>query len=479
MLDALHALYRQWCGAAPEHWEILPLSGSDRRYVRLHGPGGTVMGTWHSHHAENFAFVSFARHFREKGIPVPQIFAENLAEGVYLQEDLGDRSLLDMLHAERLLLEAEQQPEQTLAFYQMALRELARIQVVGGEGLDWSLCQHGTVFDRLGVLFDLNYFKYYFVKPHKIAFDELALERDFLALADFLLEGTGEHFLYRDFQARNILVKDEKVWFIDFQGGKKGPLGYDVASLLYQAKAALSEPLRERLLNDYLEALRQWMPVDEGHFRAKYRGFVLLRGLQVLGSYGFRGLFERRKHFLDSIPYGLDNLRLWLAGPGVPIDMPELRKVVQALCAPEITARYASKQAGPEGRADVQVSVFSFSYKKGLPEGHPEHGGGFVFDCRGIDNPGRQEAFRSQTGLDAPVADYLRTQTEMPAFLEDVYRLVDRHFENFRSRGHDYFSVWFGCTGGRHRSVFAANALGQHFREKYGLDVVVRHREQE
>jgi aminoglycoside/choline kinase family phosphotransferase len=240
------------------------------------------MGTWHRHDAENRAFVSFARHFREKGLPVPEILAENLAEGVYLQEDLGDLSLLDLWLEQRRGLPAGEWPEQATAYYRQSLRELARLQVTGGEGLDWNLCQHGSVFDRQGVLFDLYYFKYYFLKPHKVDFDEQSLERDFEALANYLLEGPSDFFLYRDFQARNILVKDGRVRFIDFQGGKKGPLGYDVASLLDQAKADLPEALRESLLDGYLAELRQWTSVDEADFRARYRGFVLLRGLQVL-----------------------------------------------------------------------------------------------------------------------------------------------------------------------------------------------------
>ncbi len=476
MLDALQALYGQWCGAAPDRCETLPLSGSDRRYVRLGGPGGTVMGTWHRHDAENRAFVSFARHFRAQGLPVPEILADNLDQGVYLQEDLGDDSLLDRLLEERRGLPSGAEPERALDLYRQALRELARLQVTGGDGLDWSLCQHGDLFDRQAVLSDLNYFKYYFLKPHKVEFDERALENDFEALSAFLLQGPGEFFLYRDFQARNILVKDERVRFIDFQGGKKGPLGYDVASLLYQAKADLPETVREKLLDGYLVALRELVAVDEADFRERFRGFVLLRGLQVLGSYGFRGLFEKRRHFLDSIPYGLENIRRWLSGPALPIPMPELLRSLSGLCSPEIAGRYAPPLRKEEASV-VHVEVMSFSYKKGLPDGHPEHGGGFVFDCRGIDNPGRSPEFRPLTGLDAPVADFLRARTEMPAFLEAVFALVDRHFENFRTRGHDRFSVWFGCTGGRHRSVFAANALSEHFRKKYGVEVALRHRE--
>lgn len=470
----LNDLYFQAFGQFPTTSQSLPKAGSDRRYFRMGGVGQPqVIGTHHTDTEENRLFVKMAQHFHAQGHPVPEVLAEDLANGVYLQSEGGEEGLLDFLLREKKENEGRV-TEASTKLYQKSLSELARLQTQGLKGMDLEL-EH---FDQQALLFDLHYFKYYFLKMNKVSFNEGLLEKDFQALTQWLSDAPGEFFLYRDFQARNILVNQKgEVTFIDFQGGKKGPLAYDVASLLFQAKAQLPQALREALLDYYLGEVKQYTTINEQEFKQQYNGFVLMRFLQVMGSYGFRGLHERREYFLGSIPQGLDNIAWWLQNVQLPIELPELRRVMAVISSPEFAQRFAPIKANEQTK--LKVLIRSFSYRRGYPPDESGHGGGYCFDCRGLHNPGRYAPYVHLTGHDMPVQEFLRTQSRMEEFLPHVRAIADISIEDYLSRGLDSLAFNFGCTGGRHRSVFAAEQLAAHIRSKYGVEVDVRHIERE
>lgn len=471
--EALERLFTTWSGRQPEEVIALPLSGSDRRYYRLVGHGRQAIGVLNPHAQENSTFVQFSRHFRQHGVPVPEIYAVDAASDTYLQEDLGNTSLLELLQKNRVGNEVS--PE-ALALYRQALEQLVRMQVVAAKDLDFSLCFPRRAFDRQSMHWDLNYFKYFFLKLSGVAFDEQALEVDFQRLAAYLMDTGTDYFMFRDFQARNIMVRDGKPWFIDYQGGRQGALQYDLASLLFQAKANLPHAVREQLLDHYLDALEREQPVDRRAFREYYLGYVLIRTLQVLGAYGFRGFFERKQHFLDSIPFALNNLSWLQREARLPIDLPELYRVMAAL--PEAPRLAHLSKSWPEAN-QLTVRVHSFSYKKGIPQDPSGNGGGFVFDCRGLHNPGRYAPYKKLTGRDQPVIDFLRTQSEIEPFLQNVFQTVFPSIENYLDRGFSHLMVSFGCTGGQHRSVYSADRFAQEVRRKYGVTVELSHIEQE
>ena len=468
----LSALFEQWAGEVPTL--VLPLapSGSDRIYYRLQSKNKLAVGAYNPHPRENEAFVYFSRHFRAKDLPVPDIYAEDLSQDIYLQEDLGATTLYSYL-----LQKGDYFPDYLVRIYRRVVEQLARLQVIGGEGLDYDKCFPRTHFDRQSMLWDFNYFKYYFLRLAHVPFDEQALEEDAHRLADFLLEADTDHFMFRDFQTRNIMIKGGEPIFIDYQGGRRGALQYDLASLLYQAKANVPEDIREDLLQHYLDALAGITSVDRAAFIKHYYGYVFMRCIQVLGAYGFRGLYERKAHFLQSIPFALRNIKWLLDHDKLPIQLPELQRALRELIE--------SKQFEPFDKIKASaslltVSVNSFSYKvTGVPEDPSGNGGGFVFDCRFIHNPGRYEPYKKLTGRDEPVINFLKHHSEMDDYLEDIYRIVDQAVEDYIDRSFTHLQVNFGCTGGQHRSVYAADSLARHLEEKYGIEVVLKHIEQE
>lgn len=474
-LDILSRLYREWAGKEATSIQALPLAGSDRRYYRLGDGAGTVIGVVSPDLAENRAFVSFSRHFRAKGAPVPEMYHESADLTAYLQQDLGDVSLLGRLDAMRRQSPGGF-PSAAVPLYGQALTDLAQMQIIGGQGLDYSLCVPRSDFDKQSIRWDLNYFKYYFLRAIKVPHDEQALEDDFEALANWLLETDCSHFMFRDFQARNIMLVGDKPYFIDYQGGRRGALQYDVASLLYQAKADLPEALRDQLLEHYMDAAGQFLRIDREAFRAHYRGYVLIRTLQVLGSYGFRGFFERRPHFLDSIPYALDNVRQILDGPALPCKMPELMTALRRALDSETLLALGQK---PAAKQALNFRVRSFSYKAGLPPDPTENGGGFVFDCRAVHNPGRIEAYKSLTGRDKPVIDYLEALPEAEVFFKNASALVEASVRRYLDRGFTDLMVCFGCTGGQHRSVYFADRMAREIGGRFPVTVDLLHVEQE
>ena len=463
--EQIKNLYRTYTGHEAEKVTELPSSGSNRRYFRLHGPQ-TLIGVSGTSIEENRAFIYMADHFRQKGLPVPEVYAQSNDQSFYLQEDLGDTLLFDAIEKGRKSSVFDES-EKTLL--RQTITKLPEIQFMGSDGFDFSYCYPQEEFNQRSILWDLNYFKYCFLKATGMEFQENRLEDDFLKMSDVLLRNQSATFMYRDFQSRNVMIRDGHPWFIDFQGGRKGPVYYDVASFLWQAKAKYPEDLRQELLLDYIEALRKYMPVDEKYFLSQLRHFVLFRTLQVLGAYGFRGYFEKKPHFIQSVPFAIENLRQLLKQ-----DYPEYPYLCGLLR--ELTEL---KQFSDDlQRRTLEVKIVSFAYKKGIPNDPTGNGGGFVFDCRAINNPGKYERYNHFTGLDEPVIRFLEEDGEITVFLEHVYDLVDASVKRYLDRGFTNLMVCFGCTGGQHRSVYSAQHLAEHLHQKFGVKVSLTHREQ-
>ena len=454
-----------------EPWDSIqkiPQSGGDRMYFRIILGNQSWIATYNLNSKENQTFIYFAHHFNEKGMPVPKVLAVNEQETVYLQEDVGTVSLLDVL-------EKEGKTEAVFLLFQKSLTALAQLQIEGAKGLDYNRCITSKYFGKNSILTDLLYYKYYFLDTLQYPYDKQALIDEFEIVSDQLAVSHFDNFMFRDFQSRNIMVKNGEVFFIDFQGGMQGGLPYDVASLLWQAKAELSNEWKEKLLNHYINELQKLLPtlLNVADFKKQYHGFVLLRLLQVLGAYGFRGLFERKAHFLTSIPLGLQNLKNFLQVYSLDKDTPVFASVLKWMVSEEVIQRFTPPKANEN--TPLVITINSFSYKKGIPVDTSENGGGFVFDMRGILNPGRVEEYKKQSGLDKPVQDFLDQRTKMNGFLNSVWDTIDITVENYLNRGFASLQINFGCTGGQHRSVFAAEQTARHLRNKYHLKTVITH----
>jgi aminoglycoside/choline kinase family phosphotransferase len=446
------------------------LGGSGRKIIRLSGENNSAIGVLYGVREENVAFLEFSRHFRRRGLPVPEIYGEDLSQGAYLEEDLGDTTLFEFLSKNR---QGENIATPVVEAYRKVVAVLPRFQVEAGRDLNYEVCYPIGSFDRQSVAWDLNYFKYYFLRLAGIPFNEQALENDFGRLTEFLLSAPRDYFLYRDFQSRNILLRDGEPFFVDYQGGRKGALQYDIASLLFDAKADLPPDVRQDLLNHYLDALGHYIKFDREAFLRHYYAYVYVRIMQALGAYGFRGFYERKAHFLQSVPYALKNLRWLLHHAELPIALPTLMGAFQSMLASQKLQGLASEAE------NLVVRIFSFSFHVGLPKDESGNGGGFVFDGRSLPNPGREERFKAQTGKDAAVIDYLNQHESVHQFLASVMSLVDASVSSYQERAFKNLMVSFGCTGGRHRSVYLAEQLAKHLRAKNGVEVAVRHVELE
>jgi len=472
IIDAVKELFVSYDPSPITQLEKIPQSGSDRIYFRVWTANRSYIATFNKNIRENRTFIHFSRHFRNGGCPVPEILSVNEAYTIYLQEDLGDQSLLNEL-------EKDGHNDHVYGLFQQSLRELAHLQIIGDRQLDYDWTITSKEFGKQAILSDLLYFKYYFLDTLQIPYDKERLIDDFDALSTYLTHVDYKYFMFRDFQSRNILVRDEKVHFIDFQGGMKGALQYDVASMLWQAKAELTDEWKDSLLEYYMDCVESLLDkkIDRTRFISQYNGYVLIRLLQVLGAYGFRGLFERKAHFLTSIPLALRNLKWFLSNRQVGIGLGEFERLLGLIVNEEVIRRFEPLRA--DENTPLTVHINSFSYKKGLPEDGSGNGGGFLFDCRGILNPGRIEEFKPLTGRNKEVKDYLEQQTRMPEFLNSAYNMVDIAVEDYIKRGFESLTVGFGCTGGQHRSVYAADAMARHLRNKFNVKVDLFHIEQE
>lgn len=502
-MEKLIELYKAWKGEEPSRLELIAGAGSNRIYYRMYDAiGGTVIGVIGTSRDENKAFMYLAKHFALRQLPVPKILAVSDDDMRYIQTDLGSLSLFDAISGGREAGGRYNVSEQQLL--RRTIRKLPEFQIRGARGLDWDRCYPQPEFNEESVLFDLNYFKYCFLKPSELDFHELKLEANFRLMAQDLTAEQSNSFLYRDFQARNVMLdNDGNPYFIDFQGGRKGPFYYDVASFLWQASAQYSHKLRRELVYEYYDSLKYYTEVPTiRHFADRLSLFVLFRTLQVLGAYGFRGYFERKQHFIDSIPQAMQNLRELIALDCFPYPylMDMLRRLTElpqfttsekteakradGYKTTESNVYAAHPQDGPatfskyDGRGPLVVSVYSFSYRKGIPDDQSGNGGGYVFDCRSTHNPGRYEPYKKLTGLDEPVIRFLEDDGEILTFLDSVYKLADHHVSRYIQRGFTSLMFCFGCTGGQHRSVYSAQHLAEHIHDKFGVEVRICHREQ-
>lgn len=464
-MQQLIQLFSDLTGKTNPAIEALPTSGSNRKYYRLQSDNISLIGVHGESIEENHAFICLARHFRDRGLNVPEVLAVSDDEIFYLQQDLGDTILFDFIKGGRLTGVFSHQEKELL---HKTISALADFQVKGAQELDFNVCYPLSDFNNRSVMWDLNYFKYSFLKTTGMDFREDLLENDFEKLAGILLEDKSDTFMYRDFQSRNVMLVDNTPYFIDFQGGRKGPIYYDVASFLWQAKANFPSELREDLIKTYVASLSKYKQVDETEFHNRLRQFVLFRTLQVLGAYGFRGYFEKKPHFIQSVPFALNNLRELLSERFS--EYPYLETILREMVN--------LQQFADTRKRELEVRVYSFAYKKGIPNDVSGNGGGYVFDCRAINNPGKFERYSNVTGLDEPVIKFLEDDGEMVDFLDNIYPLVDRHVKRYMERNFTNLMISFGCTGGQHRSVYAAQHVAEHIHKKFGVKVSLVHREQ-
>jgi aminoglycoside/choline kinase family phosphotransferase len=467
-MDVLKQLFEKYYHLPAEHVRPLQgqLGGSGRVILRLSGGGKTSVGILYGVREENVAFLEFSRHFRKHGLPVPEIYEEDLGRGAYLEEDLGDTTLFEYLNQNRT---GDDIAPQAVEAYRRVVEELPRFQIEAGRDLNYKVCYPRSSFDRQSISWDLNYFKYYFLRLSGISFNEQALEHDFGRLTKFLLSAEHDYFLYRDFQSRNVMLRNGQPFFLDYQGGRKGALHYDIASLLYDGKADLPPALRQELLDHYIDCLGRYIEIKRDAFMEHYYAYVYVRIMQALGAYGFRGFYERKAHFLQSVPYALKNLA-WLAeNVRLPIELPALMDAFHGMSKSE-------KLLGLANSADpLKVKIFSFSFHGDRPVDESGNGGGFVFDARSLPNPGREEQYKQLTGKDAAVINYLNQQGAVHQFFASVLSLVESSVSSYQRRGFNSLMVSFGCTGGQHRSVYLAEQLAKHLSDADRVDVVVRH----
>lgn len=486
-MEILKSLFERHFGSPVLRVQALQgeLGGSGRKIIRLANDRHGAVGILYGVREENAAFLEFSRHFRRHGLPVPEIYGEDLQHGAYLEEDLGDTSLFEFLSKNRA---GDEITPSVMAAYRRVVELLPRFQIEAGKDLNYKFCYPRDSFDRQSISWDLNYFKYYFLRLAGIPFSEQALEDDFARLAEFLLGARRDYFLYRDFQSRNVMLPGGQPFFLDYQGGRKGALHYDIASLLYDAKADLTPEIRQQLLDHYIETLANFVNIGRDEFMQHYYAYVYVRIMQAMGAYGFRGFYERKAHFLQSVPYALKNVRWLLHNVELPIALPALMAAFQSMLGSEtlqnLDSELESASAGKPGLAGSEssgltVRIVSFSFHRGLPKDESGNGGGFVFDGRAIPNPGREERFKNLTGKDAPVIAYLKKQECAHEFLAHAKSLVDASVRTYQQRGFKNLMVSFGCTGGQHRSVYLAEELARHLRSRNGLKVLVHHRELE
>ncbi|RPH33426.1 MAG: hypothetical protein EHM93_04785 [Bacteroidales bacterium] len=469
-IKALTSLYVEFYKHEPVSVTALPRSGSSRAYFRIQGNNEPVIGAFNADVNENNAFFSLTKHFEWKGLNVPKLFSISTNKQYYLISDLGDATLYSMLLSCHLA--NSEYSEKMMNYFKSALTHLVDFQVEGPVGLDYSVCYPKQVFDRRSAMWDFNYFKYSFLKPIGALFDEDKLEDDFENFTNYLLDDEMDCFQYRDFQSRNIMVKSDELYFIDYQGGRRGPCLYDVASFLYQAKAAIPQSQRDTLFNFYLETLNSKKGVNIERLRERFPAFVLFRIIQTLGAYGYRGYFEGKTHFIQSIPPAIENLSQVLKSKLPDVNIEYLISVLE-----NITSLLKSKFEQTPTFDGLTIDITSFSLKNGYPDLNLEHGGGFIFDCRSLQNPGRLVKYKALTGLDAPVAEYLNDRPEVDVFMSKAYEMIFTAANNYLSRGFKYLSVGFGCTGGQHRSVYCAARLAKMLEGIQGVKIILNHRE--
>lgn len=465
LISLVKKLFEDWASEPALEVNKLPASGSNRKYLRVKGKNKNAVAAFNPDKRENEAFIYLTKHFSKTGLNVPAFYSYEKENGIFLLQDLGDETLYDKI------LNEEKISEEVVDLYKKAINHLIKFQIDGTKGLDFSYCYPRSSFDEQSIKWDLNYFKYYFLKLSKVQFDEQKLEDDFSNLTNYLLQAESNYFLYRDFQSRNIMLCNDELFFIDYQGGRKGALQYDAASLLFQAKVNLPSSLKDELLDYYLERMTEKIKVDKYIFKKFYFEFALLRILQTLGAYGFRGYYERKPHFLSSIPFAVKNVKQLIDENKLHLQLPELFNAVEKI---SLNNNFNISNVNSK---KLKVTINSFSYKNGFPPDKSGNGGGFVFDCRSLNNPGRYEEYKNLTGKDKSVIEFLETKSRINDFLEDSFTLIKPAIENYVERKFKNLSISFGCTGGQHRSVYCAEKFAEKLKSNFDIDVHLVHNE--
>ncbi len=465
----LECLFQKWSDHKVNSITQLLGSGSNRKYFRICGNNKSAIGVFNENRKENKAFIYLTKHFHKHKLNVPKIYSSNLIKGIYLLEDLGDETLYTYLTSKR---KGNEFPEEVLHYYKKAIDELIKFQIKGYINLDFSICYPRAAFDKQSIMWDLNYFKYHFVKFFDINFDEQLLENDFNLFTKFLLQAKSDYFMYRDFNSRNIMIKNEELYFIDYQGGRKGALQYDLASLLIDSKANIPEIFRKELLDYYLHSINKIKKINTSEFLKHYDGFILIRLLQMLGAYGYRGLYEGKSHFIQSIPYAIKHVEKVLKKIKTKLKIPELISILEQLIENDEIKHFVSYNSH---KNKLTIRINSFSYRGKMPVDITGNGGGFVFDCRAIPNPGKIEEFKNLTGKDKPVKNFLDSMPEAQVFLKNIINVITQSVENYISKGWTELMINFGCTGGQHRSVYFAEKISEYFSSKYDINIVVTH----
>jgi aminoglycoside/choline kinase family phosphotransferase len=449
--------------------EIVSLKGdgSDRSLFRLKSDNRSVIGVVGKNKKENKAFLEFSKIFKDNNINVPEIYLEDLENDVYIEEDLGDDTLYSWMSEIR---EQEGFSEKIIKMYKKVIAELPRIQVEAGKKIDYSLCYQHIEFGQESMMWDMHYFKWHFLNIfYKTDINNEKLEDEFKKLADFLLEEKKDFFLFRDFQSRNVMIKDNQPYFIDYQSGRKGALQYDLASMLYDSKANIPQANREEFVDEYIKSVNELSEINSERFKKYFYGFAFIRIMQALGAYGFLGSVKNKPHFLGNIPFAISNLEIMLDKFTFLQEMPELKTIIQNLCL-DNSLRQTKTQS------ELIVKVYSFGYHfSGIPQDEKEeHNGGFVFDLRSLPNPGREENLRDLTGQDRMVKEFLNKDERVQKYLKNVFELIDMAIDNYKKRGFTDLMISFGCTGGKHRSVYFAEKLREYI-ENQKIQVSLKH----
>jgi len=472
-IKEINSYFFKYFNEKPTFTQKLPQSGSHREYYRVKSKNKKALIVFNNNFKENQAFIEFSKSLEKTEIKVPKIINSDIENNTYIIEDLGDDTLFSIIEKEN---NNNIFSDKVLSLYKKIIKELPKIQILADKNINYKYCYPRKHFDKQSILWDLNYFKYYFLKLAHIDFDEQELENDFNSFINYLLDTNTNFFLFRDFQSRNILIKNNEPYFIDYQGGRKGALQYDIASLLFDAKAKIPNNIREELLKLYITEVKKYTTINEQEFLNKYTGYVLIRILQAMGAYGYRGYFEQKTHFLTSISPAIENLKYILPKLDKKLDIPELLNALTKLTNSVELQKFNLKNFNNN---KLTVKITSFSYKKGIPKDLSGNGGGFVFDCRAIHNPGRYDEYKKLTGKDKPVINFLDNEPDMKEFLNSVFNLVSQSVKKYQKRNFKNLMVNFGCTGGQHRSVYSAEKLKKYLSNNFDLNIDINHIEQE